>query len=291
MRGRPITRCRPVGMVLIRLRTDGIKGRVWYEYLVRRAEGGYDFPVNDRVPEHIPDGTAVMGLASAAEQRGMVTLPKSYDVLQKCERHVVHVRGCCYHVYYVRVETTQRPRVDRALRPGIQYYWAAGSELVQHVAVGLPSICGLPTHDRAQEVYAALPTKLQFASMDPPVVLYHGTKSDRVPAIVQYGLGPSVEGMLGPGVYVARWDKATSFGAVVFRCVVFLGKTVTMTPDMICTCGCKRPFVDHHIAHGKGFDSSYVPDESLPATRRAEWVVRDPVRVICDGYFTTDAGN
>ena len=107
--------------------------------------------------------------------------------------------------------------------------------------------------------------------------------------------GPS---MLGPGVYLAKWDKATSFAThdasntarsehgVVVRCIAFTGSTCTMARDMVCTCGCGVPFVDHQTHYGKGYRTTYVPDHSLPATRRAEWCIRDPAAIVCDGIFT-----
>ncbi len=50
---------------------------------------------------------------------------------------------------------------------------------------------------------------------------------------------------------------------------------------------CPHPHncVKHFVDHGgfwnikEGYDSLYVPDKSLPATKTAEWCVSDPSRV------------
>ena len=56
-------------------------------------------------------------------------------------------------------------------------------------------------------------------------VMYHGTKSQRIDSILQYGLMPSEDGMLGPGIYVSTdFNKAKKYGDVVLKILVYVGK-------------------------------------------------------------------
>jgi hypothetical protein len=99
--------------------------------------------------------------------------------------------------------------------------------------------------------------------------------------------------MEGFGVYLADFKKAATFatkravfdaahGGVVGAVVVVevdLGhvKLGTRTP---CPCGCGQDYVDHPgswYARG-GYDSLYLRDGSMPATRVREWCVADPGR-------------
>jgi hypothetical protein len=57
---------------------------------------------------------------------------------------------------------------------------------------------------------------------------------------------------------------------------------VKVACDCPCPCGCGKGFVDHPGLWytAQGYDSLYVRDASLPATRYREWAVADPLR--CD---------
>jgi hypothetical protein len=92
--------------------------------------------------------------------------------------------------------------------------------------------------------------------------------------------------MEGFGVYFAERTKADGFAirrAERVGCrldvLVDLGCMKVATPDP-CPCGCGKLYVDHYGAFYSrdGFDSLYVRDDSLPATRFMEWCVPDPGR-------------
>jgi hypothetical protein len=141
---------------------------------------------------------------------------------------------------------------------------------------------------------------MRFASATPPLVLYHGTDAGAVPGILKHGLVPCPKsaGMLGAGVYFARWDKAKDFAlqdasnerravpGVVIRAIVTTGTTLEMRADMRCTCGCGKPFVDHNGERSRKFRTAFVPDNSRGATKRAEWCVKEPTAIFIDGIFS-----
>lgn len=100
--------------------------------------------------------------------------------------------------------------------------------------------------------------------------------------------------MLGMGVYFAEHEKAVQFArrraawddeegkrvGAVLHCRIDLGycKHAQRKP---CPCGCGKPFVDHPGAwySSEGYDSLFVPNNSMPATRVAEWCVADAARI------------
>jgi hypothetical protein len=164
--------------------------------------------------------------------------------------------------------------------------------------MGPASAFGCPVSTKSLAALRQLPLHLQFASMTPPLVLYHGTDAAAAALIGAVGMLPSAKaGMLGPGMYFAKWDKAAQFAredadrvvrttpGCVLRAIVAPAPTRTMTAADVCTCGCARAFVDHNGRHAAGTDITHVPDNSLPATRRAEWCVRNPDVVLVDGVF------
>jgi hypothetical protein len=257
--------------------------RKWYEYLVEKGRGAsheYGFP----------KGKDLDAVVERVSHRGLLTAPSAIADMDKCLKFETVVEGSPYKVYLVHFGTTQFPKASRSLRGQPQLVWVTGVELSGHEHLGPPMVCGLPVSASSSAVYGALPLNLRFASKTPPLVLYHGTAGSALLSIAKQGLLPTAKpGMLGPGVYLARWDKACRFagkpGDVVVRCLVFPGKTKTMTADDVCTCGCGQAYVDHHTEHGKGYNTTYVADNSLPATKHAEWCVRDPTCIIVDGAF------
>jgi hypothetical protein len=302
-------------VIFMRLRKRG--DRQWYEYLVERspARDAYGFPRKRYVADTgNAKEEAALSAASRAACRGLILAPSSTKDLEACLQYetpsalgsglddtALPTRGPTrrLRLYFLHLELTQKPRPERVLGSPPALYWVTSSELSGHVDVGPPSAFGLRIEPQAVSAFESLPPSLRFASTTPPLVLYHGTTASSTASIAELGLVASITpGMLGNGVYLARWDKAATFAArdagnvartddgVVVRCVFFPGTTRTMTRDMICTCGCGAPFVDHQTSHGKAHQTTYVPDHSLPATRRAEWCTREPTAVICDGVFT-----
>jgi hypothetical protein len=273
-------------MIFVRLRKGGGVGdsvQQWYEYLVERGAGSvYAFPAHH-------DANAVLGRLS---DRRMLVPPRSLADLDLCLKHTHTVGAMEFKTYLVHFEVTQVPRSYRELpsSPPPTYYWVTGVELSGHVHLGAPSVLGQSVSKDTSAAYCGLPLALRFASGTPPLVLYHGTTADSSRAIARMGMMPGKSGgMLGAGMYFARWDKAATYsdpkdGAIV-RCIVFPGPTRVMTEEDVCTCGCAQAFVDHATHHGKGHTTTYVADNSLPATRLAEWCVRDPDVVLVDGIF------
>lgn len=183
--------------------------------------------------------------------------------------------------------------------------WVAESELSGHDDVGKPAAYGVDIAVRTVNLAASLPVKLRFATSEPPLVLYHGTSEDAaetacLPLHAGGGLRMGAKDqMLGPGVYLARLDKALKYAGVdatfavraargaVLRCVVFPGAVLRRTRHDMCCCGCNKPFVDHHgsAAAAAGSDTTFVPDGAVGATMHAEWCVHEPSRVVIDAVL------
>ena len=141
------------------------------------------------------------------------------------------------------------------------------------------------------------------------LLMYHGTTSDAAKQIkekgfkvssihqcsgVYYKCDPpfacSCKGMLGPGVYLAEFDKAAANAgrvtppgqvASVLECAVDVGecKFVSRQSLDFCDCGCGSTASDHVASwyHDQMFDSLYLCDGA--GVKRAELCVRRPERV------------
>jgi hypothetical protein len=172
--------------------------------------------------------------------------------------------------------------------------WALESELATSEAMGAPGVWGLPVSPFALAHWeAAVPPGKAFATLSPPLVLYHGTGAAAAAAIAASSLKPSAQSrtaMLGPGVYLARWAKALDFAGhdvdnvarhepgVVVRVAVCVPPDTgvyVMTPGDVCTCGCGRAYVDHNGVRTGMRPVVAAMDGSGAATRRAEWCVRE----------------
>jgi hypothetical protein len=246
---------------------------------VQRSRSGdeYAFPTTTRGVHALPQ------LLDVAIARKLVFVP--WEALGD-PVHVLTIQGVTVHMFHVDARNTQMPKPGRRLRGAPHLYWVTGAELSGHMHLGPPMVFGVPVAKQTTAMFLGLPLKARYASKTPPLVLYHGTNAGE--AISTAGmLKPSTTpGMLGFGVYLARWDKASTFGAEVVRCIVFPDPVRVMTASDVCTCGCGKAFVDHATAHGKGYRTTYIPDNSLPATRRAEWCIRDPMEaIVLDGLF------
>lgn len=139
--------------------------------------------------------------------------------------------------------------------------------------------------------------------------LYHGTSKDAAAQIVQSGFKSSAihsctgtyykcrppyacccKGMLGPGIYLAEFEKARNnagrvagayqVGSVV-TCDVAPGECKFVTPwsTELCKCGCSSLFSDHVASwyHDQLFDSIVLCDGA--GVKRREFCVRRPRRV------------
>ena len=109
--------------------------------------------------------------------------------------------------------------------------------------------------------------------------------------------------MLGPGIYFAAEDKASSNAGraaaaasrrrpdsvvvegIVLECMVDVGRCVIQSFDLSCACCGHRGGVDHAGAWAKGdkYDTVFL-DGGGPAAKRAEWCVRDPRRIVVTAY-------
>lgn len=276
-----------VSGIFIRQRTW--REHTWYEFLLEHRHGSYQFP----------QAGDIGAVATLCAKRGMLYPPRRSEDLEACLQSVVTAQSTPHRVYLVPWESTQRPHAGRRLRHPPAYFWCAESEVAAaHVAMGPASAFGCLVSTKSLAALRQLPLHLQFASMTPPLVLYHGTDAATAALIGAAGMLPSAKaGMLGPGMYFAKWDKAAQFAredadrvvrttpGCVLRAILAPAPTRTMTVADVCTCGCARAFVDHNGRHAVGTDVTFVPDNSLPATRRAEWCVRNPDVVLVDGVF------
>ena len=143
------------------------------------------------------------------------------------------------------------------------------------------------------------------------VTLFHGTRKSALAPILAAGFHveeahtcppPCRCGMLGPGVYLAEADKASSnagraAGAeaapggrdpvvegVVLECAVDLGRCAVLSLESECGCCGRRGGVDHAGTWAAAHDSAFLRGGG-PAAKRAEWCVRDPARVRVTAYY------
>jgi hypothetical protein len=265
----------------------------WYEYLVEHRGSEFHFP-SAALSNTSPEDVIVHNCA----KRGMLYKPDSVKNLEACLQHTVFAGGRCHRVYLLPWKTTQRPKPERRLKAPPAYFWLAESEMAAHMHVGSPSGFGISIGQVSLQAMSQLPLNLQFASMTPPIVLYHGTDVVTAGIIATTGMLPAAKGgMLGPGMYFARWDKAHNFAletaervrreppGCVVRAIIQADSVREMTSADVCTCGCAKMYVDHNGHHGTGHCVTYVADNSLPATRRAEWCIRNPDCILVDGLF------
>jgi hypothetical protein len=287
-----------LAFIFIRTRTRGPD--VWYEYLMELHRGQYSFLQVDSRGDRAPVQELLQQALSVASRRGLLFLPKDIEQAERCYESTTVGEGVPHRTYLIPMDTTQRPNPTRLLTAPPAMYWITESELAMHEQMGPPSAFGRPICPRSIKAHAALPLNLRFASAAPPIVIYHGTDAAAAAAIAASTFMPSAKPgmMLGAGLYFAGWDKASQFAeedadrkprptpGKVLRCLL-AGSTActTMTGSMVCKCGCGRAFVDHTGEHGASTKVTFVPDNSLPATRRAEWCVRDPGCVFVDGMF------
>lgn len=262
---------------------------VWFEFLFEKFKDYYQFP---QAP-----GGSFGGILNHLHQRRLLNV--SPDRIERYFETEVSMGRTKLRVYMLPPEATQSIRQDRNLMGAPRLYWLCESELATHDQVGAPSAFGVPVAPWALRTFYTLHPSLRFASPSPPLVLYHGTDVSNVRDILTTGLKPSPghDAMLGIGVYFARWDKACDFAkhdagnvprpvcGLVIRCIVAPGSTLTMKNTMHCTCGCGKPYVDHHGDHSRGYRTVYVPDNSYGATRRAEWCVKEPDAIYIDSVF------
>jgi len=167
----------------------------------------------------------------------------------------------------------------------------------------VPYVHGLPNGD------ALSLTALKLAlGVLPSLTLYHGTSVKGALSIINHGFRVSTvhacprtyykcqppyicccKGMLGPGVYFAELDKATSncgraagtqgenVGAVL-QCYVSPKETkiVTRWSPELCRCGCNSRYSDHLADwyHGQLFNSIFL--ENGAGVKRFELCIRRP---------------
>jgi hypothetical protein len=280
-------------LAMILMRQRFWRDHTWYEYLLERRGDEFHFP-STGLEGFSPEEVILHNCA----KRGMLYKPDRAQDLEACLQHTVMAGGRCHRVYLLPWKTTQRPKSERRLKSPPAFFWLTESEMAAHVHVGPPGAFGISIGMVSLQAMSALPLNLQFASMTPPIVLYHGTDVVTAGIIAASGMLPTAKvGMLGPGMYFARWDKARDFATetaervrreppgCVVRAIVQADSVREMTSGDVCTCGCAKTYVDHNGHHGTGADITFVPDNSLPATRRAEWCIRNPDCILVDGLF------
>lgn len=117
------------------------------------------------------------------------------------------------------------------------------------------------------------PIEAPFTAEDKTVHLWHGTSLDVAADILVNGFRPSRSGMLGPGVYMGKVSKARNYArswqynyGLMLKVEACMGR---VTEDQ----------------HDLTADTIYCPAGSNKRAwggyiRRAEWCVRDPLRVV-----------
>jgi hypothetical protein len=298
-------------VVVILRRTAVVEARQWYEFFVTlqttsRGDVVFNFPrasthffVNADASDGTADETANIARVHAAAQpvyayavqrrsrRDAACDAAAYAqtcalLSQACvlvaDESEHNVRVALYDVGTLHLAPWHVRRQPLTTAPP-RHCWAVESELAWHEHVGRPSVYGVRFSGFARACMETLPPSQRFRTTAPPLVLYHGTSVDALPAIKATGVLPSdADAMLGAGVYFARWDKAARFahrhahGGVVLRCVVFAGRVAVIDPDFLCTCGCAQRGVDHVATHAARYDTAYVPGTST-SVRDAEWCV------------------
>eukprot|EP00928_Gymnodinium_smaydae_P026620 TRINITY_DN20843_c0_g3_i1.p1 TRINITY_DN20843_c0_g3~~TRINITY_DN20843_c0_g3_i1.p1 ORF type:complete len:884 (-),score=113.95 TRINITY_DN20843_c0_g3_i1:213-2864(-) len=109
--------------------------------------------------------------------------------------------------------------------------------------------------------------------------MFHGTSRENAHSIERYGFRPTVDGMLGPGVYCSRdLRKARRYGAVVLRLSVQLGRVIKID---------KRGHPLQKIWQtevGGSFDAAWVPPNSgVVPSGLEENCVRSPSQIVILG--------
>jgi hypothetical protein len=290
-------------VVVILRRTAVVETRRWYEFFVTlqktaRGDAVFNFP---RASAHFVSSVSGCGsgydqdsniarvhaaaqhvyayalrLRDRTQQQLCEALSRACVLVADQREH--NVRVALYDVGTVHLAPWHARRQPLTTAPP-RHCWAVESELAWHEHVGKPSVYGVRFVGFARACMETMPPSQRFCTAAPPLVLYHGTSVDALPAIQASGVLPSdADAMLGAGVYFARWDKAARFaqrhahGGVVLRCVVFAGRVAVVDPDFLCTCGCAQRGVDHLATHATRHDAAYVPGTST-SVRDAEWCV------------------
>jgi len=258
------------------MRQRAWRGSRWFEYLLEFRNGAYQFPQVDT--ERVRTEEATLHLIHSAGQRGMMYAPERPEQVESVFACVVDVDGTPHRVYRVPVSTTQAHRADRTLGIPPAMVWAAETELQVHVQLGMPAVLGKPVCTRSLKALRQLPLELQFASTTPPLVLYMGTSAATASAAAATGLKARASGVLGPGVYLTKWDRAEAqmreqAPGTIARVLLFapLAAIAVLTPDA------PVPVPDKPV--------NYVPD-----TFAAEWCVRDPTLLMLD-FLLADTGS
>lgn len=286
----------------VRRRVSGIAGgSAWFEVLLqrRRRDNKWAFP---QVRQESDEGAANAITASLRRAIPRAEFTAVLSAVSRGPSRCVTKGRTTLAVYYLRDDMDDRAFRGRGFGISVPPLaaWLAESELAYHAVVGPPKPWGAAVCEFALAQWCELPVGERFATAHPPLVLYHGTGLSAVTSIGFTGLkggGTSAHAMLGPGVYLARWDKACDFAVhdnnnaprnepgVVVRVMVFAApdECVTLTEHDTCSCGCARAFVDH-VGVTRAVVVS-VPDNAASATRRAEWCVKQSDRVAVCGFW------
>lgn len=254
----------------------------WFEFLMENKKGQYQFPATFMLEQLI--------------KRYVIRPIHDLETFFQTE---ISSGSSRLRLYEIPISLTQNPNKVLQLHGSPRFAWICESELAVHTQMGEPSAFGLPIAQWALSLYFKLPAHKRFASASPPLVLYHGTDKTSVPSILSSGLTASTTpGMMGHGIYFAQWAKAVDFAlhdalnvpraepGCVVRCIVQPGPCYTLSGGSRCACGCGKINVDHNGVASRGYRTVFVPNNTLGATRRAEWCVKDPDAVFIQGIFS-----
>ena len=126
-----------------------------------------------------------------------------------------------------------------------------------------------------------LPGHLSSCSQDSTVLtMYHGTSLDNAKSIMRDGFRPSVDGLLGPGVYLTRdLVKASHYGQAIVEVRAAVGRTAVVNAK-----GHRLQRSWHYrgaAPGGHAYDSAWIPpDCGVSKSNLEEHCVRDPSRVV-----------
>ena len=115
---------------------------------------------------------------------------------------------------------------------------------------------------------------LHFGSETVSRTVYHGTSLETAEIIRREGFKPSSDGLLGPGTYVARADKASKFAA---NCPRHGGSSGAVVKVRISFTRAKFVSFNDHVWLSEGYDACRAERTSM--SPYPEWCLKSPSQV------------
>jgi len=127
--------------------------------------------------------------------------------------------------------------------------------------------------DREHCMSLSKPTTRAAQTDGMKIVMYHGTSSSNAESIKRdCAFRPSVDGMLGRGVYLSKdINKAKAYGSVIFRCLVRVGRVKKID---------RQGHPLQKTWQTSGYDTAWVPPRcGMNASGLEESCILDPKRI------------